>query len=112
VHYNLRKGGFSVTINGRVVANVQDITLTGPVRFQVEKSGPARIRRRGRREVVARADGVIKAIRSSPDITGMRQVTFNAERGDTFETVDDRQPIKIVPGGAVFAGAYAWIDPA
>jgi hypothetical protein len=39
VHYNLRRGGFSVTIQGRVVANVPDITLTGPVQFQVEPSG-------------------------------------------------------------------------
>jgi hypothetical protein len=61
--------------------------------------------------MIARADGMIEAISTSPDVTGMRRVTFNAARGDTFETADDGQPIKTAPR-VVFAGAYGWIDPA
>jgi hypothetical protein len=72
VHYNLYRGGFSVVVGGHVVAVVPDITLTA-VRFYVQPTGLARIRREGRRVVCAYATGVIAAVGTAPDITGMQR---------------------------------------
>jgi hypothetical protein len=97
VHYNLYRGGFSVVVGGHVVAVVSDITLTA-VRFYVQPTGLARIRREGRRVVCAYATGVIAAVGTAPDITGMQRVRFNLapDRPDTF-TLDDDTPVHAAP---------------
>ena len=107
VYYNLHKGGYSVVsrATGRVVAWVQDITLTD-VTFRVQPAGVRRIRERHQREVVAYVIGTIKDVESGPDVAGMRQVAFNPYRADTF-TIDG-EPIYAAPV-VTFTGAYGWV---
>lgn len=106
VHYNLHRGDFSVTDPsiGRVVANVTDITLTD-VTFRVQPSGLRRIRERGTREVCAYVVGIVATVNTGPAVTGMRRVTFNPHRADTFTT--DGQPIHAADR-ITFANAYGW----
>lgn len=93
VHFNLHVGGFSVTVGGRVVARVPAITLAG-VEFRVQQGGLAAARRERRRRVCAYALGTIESLDPSPDVAGLRKVTFRPwGDADTFVYADD--------GGAV-----------
>lgn len=107
VYYNLNKGGYSVVsrTTGRVVGWVQDITLTD-VTFRVQPAGVRRIRERHQREVVAYVIGTIKDVESGPDVSGMRQVTFNPYRASTF-TIDG-EPVHTAPV-VTFTGSYGWV---
>lgn len=121
VHYNLRRGGFSIVVRNRVAANVPCITLTA-VTFHVQPAGVARIRRKRRREVCAYATGVIEEFGIAPDISSMQRVRFSPDPGrpDTF-TLDDGTPVHFAPR-VVFAPdpasppgrrrpGYGWIAP-
>jgi|SRR5215475_8121477 len=81
VHWNLHRGGYSVTVGGKVVAKPDAVCLRD-VRFVVSDAGLARMRRLGRRKVVAWADGVVCGCH---DATGDGvHVTFNPWKGDRF----------------------------
>jgi hypothetical protein len=105
VHWNLHRLDWSVTVHGLVVANVPDITLAD-VTFRVQPAGLARIRASGRRAVCAYAVGVVTAVGTGPDVTGMERVSFNPHRGDTFTC--QGEPIWSAPL-VVFKDAAGWV---
>jgi hypothetical protein len=107
VHYHLRRHDFSVADPAarRVIANVDDVTLTG-VQFRVQPAGLARIRANRCREVCAYAVGTLTAARSDPDVTGWRRVTFNPYRAGTFTC--DGEPI-LAAAEVVFTSHTGWI---
>lgn len=115
VHYNLHKGGYSITgtvvtdpLSGRtakrVIANVPTVTLRDVV-FRVQPGGLARIRKTRQREVCAYSIGTIA---EPVDIAGLRKVTFNPHRTDSFVYADTGERIDSAPL-VVFSGAYAWV---
>lgn len=93
VHLNLHRGDFSVADprTGKVIANVQDITLSG-VTFRVQPALLAKIRAWNRRKVCAYAVGVVEAVDSGPAPTG-RKVTFNPFRSDHFHDAETGEPV-------------------
>jgi hypothetical protein len=107
VHYNLHKGGYSVVsrATGRVVANVGDITLTG-VEFRVQPAGLRKIREAKCRQVCAYATGTVAAVDTEPALAGMRRVSFNPYRADTF--VCGAEPVHAA-AQVIFADRAAWI---
>jgi hypothetical protein len=110
VHVNLHRGDFSVVDPkaSRVIAHVQDITLTG-VEFRVQPGGLRRIRKQGRREVCAYALGIVAALNSHPDLAGRDRVTFHPFRAGTFTC--NGQPIFHAPE-VVFSARAGWVTPA
>lgn len=110
VHVNLHKGNLSVIDPwvGRVIANVEDITITG-VAFRVQPGGLRRIREQRQRAVCAYAMGTVAAVNSNPDVTGHRRVSFNPFTSDTFTC--EGQPIHTAPE-VVFRARAGWVPPA
>jgi hypothetical protein len=90
---------------GRVIAGVDDITLTG-VTFRVQPGGLARIRRHRQRAVCAYAIGTVAAVGTSPDVSGHDRVSFNPFAADTF--MCNGQPIT---GAAtvIFRDRAGWV---
>jgi hypothetical protein len=82
VHWNLHRGGYSVTVRGKVTATPDAVCLRN-VRFVVSDAGLARMRRLGRRKVVAWAEGELCACAPGATHDGPT-VTFNPWRGDRF----------------------------
>lgn len=86
VHWNLHKGGYSVsqkTPDGwRVVSNPEAVCLRD-VRFVVSAAGMARIRARGVRKVVAWAEGTPRACTCSAPADAPT-VHFNPWKAETF----------------------------
>lgn len=112
-HYNLHKGGFSITIKGLVVANVGDVTLTDVV-FKVSIASRERCHRLGKRTVHAWVVGTIVAVDSSPDLAGLERVSYSPYRGDVFTSADgspvhtaDRVVFANDPGNP--GRGYGWI---
>jgi hypothetical protein len=118
VHRNLHRLDFSVTNpgTGRVIRNpdgtlgVPDVTLTG-VTFRIQSAGLAAARRNESRNVCAYAAGTLTAVRTDPDVTGWRRVTFNPFRLEFDTFTCEGQPILQAPE-VVFAGDAGWIRPA
>ncbi len=111
VHYNLRQGGFAVVnpSTGRVVCYVDDITLDGGVEFRVQGGTLDRIRAEGRRAVCAYALGLVAAVDTCPDVSGLPRVTFNPWRARTFTL--GGQPIHAAQA-VIFAGRAGWLPQA
>jgi hypothetical protein len=95
VHWNLHRGGYSVTVGGRVVATPASICLRDCV-FVVSDASLARMRRLGRRKVVAWIEGVV-CDDCADHATGDR-VTFNPWRADRFHVAGD--PTRVVETAA------------
>lgn len=81
VHFNLRTTQWSVASlagprKGRVVANVDDITLTG-VRLIVSESGLRRVKRDGRRAVHAWVHGTVIAVNARSGVDGLTRISYN-----------------------------------
>ncbi|WP_116025645.1 hypothetical protein [Thermomonospora umbrina] len=72
---------------GRVVANVDDITLS-QARMIVSEAGLRRVKRDGRRAVHAWVRGTIIAVNSHPCLDGLTRVSYNPKPKDT----DDFDP--------------------
>jgi hypothetical protein len=87
VHWNLHRGGYSVTVKGRVVATPASVCLTD-VRFVVSDASLARMRRLGRRKVVAWAEGTVcdcaRCPCSDPGTATPVRVSFNPWKADRF----------------------------
>jgi hypothetical protein len=81
VHWNLHRGGLSVTRGGVVVATPETVCLHD-VAFLVSDAQLARMKRLGRRKVVAWVEGVDCGHRC--DHAGGVEVTFNPWRSDRF----------------------------
>jgi len=90
VHWNLHRGGYSVTVKGRVVDTPAAVCLRN-VRFVVSDAGLARIRKLGRRKVVAWAEGELCSPVEAP--AGAPTVTFNPWKGDRFVIRETGAPI-------------------
>jgi len=86
VHWNLHRGGYSVTVKGRVVATPSRVCLRA-VRFVVSDASLARMRRLGRRKVVAWCEGVI--CEGCEAHAAGEVVTFNPWRSDRFHVAGD-----------------------
>lgn len=89
VHLNLHRGDFTIspTSGGKVLANVDDVTITD-VRFHVSESMRQRwCVDKGIRKVHAWAIGTVTAVNTDPDISGRRRLTYNPFRSADF-TVD------------------------
>lgn len=110
VHYNLHKGGFSVVDPraGRVIAHVDDITLT-EAEFRVQPGGLARIRETGVRQVMAYVLGTVAEVDTSPDLAGCPVVRFNPHRDDTF--MCDGLPVHTADR-VTFAAGRGWMPAA
>jgi hypothetical protein len=77
VHKNLRRGDWSVTIQGKLVANVPEITLSG-VTFYICESMRQRVIERNRRKVHAWAIGIISDVVPSGDRHQSRTIRIAA----------------------------------
>src|SRR5690606_27275711 len=92
VHFNLHTHLWSITAiggehAGRVIANVNTITLTN-VDFKVSAAGRARCHRLGKRTVHAWVVGVVESIDQPVATDQLTKATYNpsADRADTFTT--------------------------
>jgi hypothetical protein len=97
VHWNLHRGGYSITVRGKVVATPASVCLTD-VRFVVSDASLARMRRLGRRKVVAWAEGDVcdcaRCPCSDPGTATPVRVTFNPWRADRFHEAGTGRPIE------------------
>lgn len=91
VHWNLHRGGYSITVRGIVVEQPAAVTLRD-VHFVVSAKGLARMRRLGRRKVVAWATGMVVPEPERFPVDAPT-VTFNPWRGDTFTVRETGEPI-------------------
>lgn len=124
VHFNLHTRRWSVTAlsgehRGRVVAQVDDITLhggpDGAVEFKVSRAGWERCRRTGHRNVHAWCIGLVQDIDTAPDLRNLIRVTYNPLRAPQFEVAATREPV-VTAARVTFAKTspqaphgYAWI---
>jgi len=83
VHWNLHRGGYSVTVKGRVTAKVGRVCLRD-VRFVVSDALLAYMRGLGKRKVVAWCEGVPCEDCTAHASSGAPVVTFNPWKGDRF----------------------------
>ncbi|WP_067484196.1 hypothetical protein [Actinomadura hibisca] len=86
VHFNLRTHVWSVSAvaglaRGRVVANVDDITLAR-ARMIVSEAGLRRVKEKGHRAVHAWVCGTVTAVNTRPDLTGLTKVSYNPRPKD------------------------------
>jgi hypothetical protein len=81
VHWNLHRGGLSVTRGGVVVAKPETVCLHD-VTFIVSDAQLARMRRLGKRKVVAWVEG--RDCGHACGLEGGVEVTFNPWRADRF----------------------------
>jgi hypothetical protein len=94
VYFNLHKGCFSVQHKGRVVAHVEDITLTD-VSFAVNENGRQRVLATKRKEVHAFVKGTITRdflVEQDCFMEGM-DVTYNPYKHPTFVVRHNAQPV-------------------
>ena len=93
VHKNLHRGDWSVTVRGKVVANVPTVTL-GDVSFHNCES--MRVRwciNRHRRKVVGWAIGTVLE-EKNPSSSLASELTYNPLESSEFRTRADNQPVK------------------
>ncbi|MFF9551284.1 hypothetical protein [Methylobacterium fujisawaense] len=89
VHYHLGRQAWSIRERGRVIGHAASVALRD-VTFRVSGPGVDRIRRRGQREVVAHARGVLTE--SGPVPEGAQRVRFDPYAAASF-TLSDGSPI-------------------
>ncbi|WP_026341089.1 hypothetical protein [Actinomadura atramentaria] len=118
VHFNLTKWCWSVTARkgemaGRVIANVDDITLMG-MRFHVNPNKNESLRNGGKRTVHAWGIGRVAEVNTSPDLEVLTCVSYNPrDRGDrTFKIRDARSPDNGKPIEQADRMVFAKLDPA
>lgn len=108
VHLNLHRGDFTIspTSGGKVLANVDDVTITD-VRFHVSESMRQRwCVDRGIRKVHAWAIGTVVAVNTDPDTSSRRRLSYNPFRCGDF-TVEDT-PVTTAPE-VVFRDRAGWV---
>jgi len=92
VHWNLQRGGYSVTLDKkRVIAKPDAVCLTN-VRFVVSAAQLRRMRGLGRRKVVAWIEGDVCPCHG-PLSDGV-EITFNPWRADTFHERGTGRPVR------------------
>ena len=92
VYRNLRTGGYSVMVAGKVVSRKAQVCLTD-VEFRVRPGGRDRVTKEKQKNVHAFAVGtVVKDVPCvlSPD---MVRVTYNPYENETFTRVDTKEPV-------------------
>jgi hypothetical protein len=87
---NLQSGDFSIQArggerSGRVIANTDSLMVIG-AEFWVSAAGIARVRRIGRRKVVAGVIGIVDFDAVVSSLEGWTEVTINPFDNDTFVT--------------------------
>jgi hypothetical protein len=90
VHKNLRRGDWSVTVRGRVVAHVPAITLAN-VTFKVSEARRQAVIKQHAREVHAWCEGTIAA--PLPAAMPRVAITYNPFRCGSFHRRDNGTPL-------------------
>jgi len=114
VYWNLHKNVWSVRHKGKVISH-QGIICLSDVTFRVQPAGRDRVRREGKKNVHAFACGTYDT-RSLPNSViirggeGMRKITYNPYRFDSFVYDDDLTPVTKCDR-VVLSGRNVWEVP-
>lgn len=92
VYRNLRKRCWSVRLNGKVIAHLQRLELSGGCRLMVNRSGRERVRRDKMKNVHAWIRGIVNCSGSTFIGRGER-VIYDPYRNDMFVLAEDGRPV-------------------
>lgn len=92
VYWNLHKHIWSLRQKGKVIAHMGTVVLSD-VTFRVQPAGRERVRREGKKNVHAFAQGNYEMSHSYKDYTIGRRITYNPYKNDTFVYADDLTPV-------------------
>lgn len=87
VYWNLHKHIWSLRQKGKVVAHMGTVVLSD-VTFRVQPAGRERVRREGKKNVHAFAQGNYEPASSYRDHKVGRRITYNPYKHDTFVYAD------------------------
>lgn len=98
VYWNLRKNLFSVrsVTNGRVIFHTDSIALADST-FVVRPAGRLRVLRERRKNVHAMVRGLVAEFTLPKDLNGVRWVTYDPYKHETFVYTDDDAPATTAP---------------
>ena len=93
LYRNLHKKRFSLKHRGKVIEHPEEAILLG-VSFQVSEKGRQRVIRERRKNVHAMVSAAsVYGHPSDTDVAGMREVTYNPYKNETFVYADTGEPV-------------------
>lgn len=92
VYWNLHKSIWSLRQRGKVIAHMGTVVLSD-VTFRVQPAGRERVRREGKKNVHAFAQGNYESASSYRDYIKAREITYNPYKYETFVYADDLTPV-------------------